>query len=46
VTLPPKSYGNKKTRLNNNNNNKKPSCHCDSRPYFLATDYLVISDCC
>jgi len=26
--------------------NKKPSCHCDSRPYCITADYLVISACC
>jgi len=25
--------------------NKKPSCRCDSRPYCLTSDYLLISDC-
>jgi len=25
---------------------KKPSCRCDSRPYCLTTDYLIINDCC
>jgi len=26
--------------------NKKPSCRWDSRPYCLAADYLLITDCC